>query len=39
MEPIIEDYFDQVKIGRKQTFKNMAVFPCGGPGALDNFSM
>jgi len=27
METIIKEYLEQVKIGRKQSFKNLAVYP------------
>ena len=27
METIIKDYLEQVKVGRKQSFKNLAVYP------------
>ena len=27
MEPVIREYLGQIKVGRKQAYKNLALFP------------
>ena len=27
MEPVIKEYLGQIKVGRKQAYKNLALFP------------
>ena len=35
MENVIKDYLGQVKVGRKQSFKNLSIFPLLSTYRLD----